>query len=62
MSEDHGKGTYGLGGGSYGLIGIGVGLASSHLGGSVFMSMVSGLFWPASLGYWLLQALRSLAA
>lgn len=54
----NGKGTVGLGGGSYGLIGIGVGLAAASWGTSIFMSIVSGLFWPVPLGYWLIQALH----
>ena len=62
MSKDGGKTTLSLGGGSYGLIGIGVGLATSHLGTGLFMSIVSGMFWPATVGYWLLKALHGWGA
>lgn len=61
MRDEHGRSTYGVGGGSYGLIGIGIGLSASHLGASIFISILSGLFWPATLGYWLLQALHTWA-
>lgn len=47
-----------LGGGSYGLIGIGVGLAVSSWGASWFWAALSGLFWPVTLGYWFTQALH----
>jgi len=47
-----------LGGGSYVLIGIGVGLAAASWGTSIFWSVVAGLFWPATLAYWLMQALH----
>lgn len=59
MNED--KSTLSVGGGSYGLLGIGIGLAVSHWGTSIFVSIVSGLFWPATLGYWLIKALHSWA-
>ncbi|MFW6104804.1 MAG: hypothetical protein ACOC6I_03080 [Candidatus Bipolaricaulota bacterium] len=62
MSDDDSGTTLQLGGGTYGLIGIGVGLAASHLGSSIFMSIVWGVFWPVPLGYWLIQALHSVAA
>lgn len=62
MLDSSTKGTVQLGGGTYGLIGIGVGLAASHLGFSIFMSMVWGIFWPVPLGYWLIKALHSVAA
>jgi len=61
MSEEDSKTTLSLGGGSYGLIGIGVGLSVAHLGTSIFMSIVSGMFWPATLGYWVLKALHNWA-
>lgn len=61
MSGDENKTTFQLGGGTYGLFGIGIGLAASHLGFSVFMSIVYGVFWPVPLGYWLLKALHSVA-
>ena len=61
MSEDKQNSTFQLGGGTYGLLGIGVGLAASHLGFSTFMSIVYGIFWPVPLGYWLIKALHSVA-
>ncbi len=62
MADESGSGTVQLGGGTYGLIGIGVGLAASHLGFSILMSMVWGVFWPVPLGYWLIKALHSVGA
>ncbi len=59
MSDDEKSNTFQLGGGTYGLIGIGVGLAASHIGSSIFMSIVWGVFWPVPLGYWLIKALHS---
>ncbi|MFB6290269.1 MAG: hypothetical protein ABEJ25_00855 [Candidatus Bipolaricaulia bacterium] len=61
MTEEKGKTTVQLGGGSYGLIGIGIGLAASHLGYSIFTSIIWGIFWPVPFGYWLLKALHSVA-
>ena len=61
MSDDENKTTFQLGGGTYGLFGIGIGLAASHLGFSIFTSIVYGVFWPVPLGYWLLKALHSVA-
>jgi len=61
MSGEKSSGTLELGGGSYGLLGIGVGLAASHIGQSVFMSVIWGVFWPAPLAYWLIKALHSVA-
>ncbi len=61
MSEDGRKGTVELGGGTYGMIGIGVGLAASHIGSSIFMSIIWGIFWPVPLGFWLIKALHSVA-
>lgn len=50
-----------LGGGSYALVGIGVGLAVASWGTSFFWSAVAGLFWPVTLAYWLTQALHKFA-
>jgi len=60
-SKSNVNATFSLGGGGYGLMGIGVGLAVSSWGGSFWWAALSGLFWPATLGYWLAQALRHLA-
>jgi len=48
-------------GGSYGLFGIGVGLAVASWGTSVGWSILSGLFWPVTLAYWLIRALHKAA-
>ncbi len=61
MSDSGSKSTFELGGGTYGLIGIGVGLAASHLGHGIFMSILWGIFWPVPVGYWLIKALQSVA-
>ena len=61
MSDAKSSGMLELGGGSYGLLGIGIGLAASHIGQSVFASAIWGIFWPAPLGYWLIKALHSVA-
>ena len=61
MSNDKNKGAFQLGGGTYGLLGIGVGLAASHIGLSVIMSIIWGVFWPVPLSYWLLKALHGVA-
>ena len=53
--------TLSIGGGSYILIAIGVGMAVSSWGTSLIMSIVQGLFWPATLAYWLTQMLHRLA-
>ncbi len=50
-----------LGGGSYGLFGIGVGLAVASWGTSVGLAILSGLFWPVTLAYWLTLALHKAA-
>lgn len=61
MLTDNNESTFQLGGGTYGLLGIGIGLAASHLGFSIFTSIVWGVFWPVPLGYWLIKALYSVA-
>ena len=53
--------TISLGGGTYLLIALGVGLAVSSWGGSWWWSFLTGLFWPATLGYWVVQALHHFA-
>jgi hypothetical protein len=50
-----------VGGGTYALIALGVGLAVHSWGASTWWSIVTGLFWPATLGYWLAQVLHKLA-
>ena len=62
MSDSKSANSKQLGGGTYGLLGIGIGLAASHLGQSIFMSIVWGIFWPVPLGYWLIKALHSVGA
>ena len=54
----HRQTTLTLSGGSYALIGIGAGLATASWGTSVLWSAIAGLFWPASIAYWLTQALH----
>ncbi|MFP3953467.1 MAG: hypothetical protein ACOC88_02490 [Candidatus Bipolaricaulota bacterium] len=61
MSDEDSKASLQFGGGTYGLFGIGVGLAASHLGFSIFTSIVWGVFWPVPLGYWLVKALHGVA-
>ncbi|MBI1729843.1 hypothetical protein HY229_03500 [Candidatus Acetothermia bacterium] len=51
-----------LGGSSYGLVGIGVGLAVSSWGTPFFESAISGLCWPATLAYWLVRLLHHAAS
>jgi hypothetical protein len=53
--------TLGISGGSYVLVAVGVGLAAHTWGVTFFGAVIRGLFWPATLGYWLAQALRALA-
>ena len=53
--------TISLGGGTYLLIALGVGLAVSSWGGGWWWSTVTGLFWPATLGYWVVHALHHFA-
>ncbi len=47
-------------GGTYALVGVGVGvaIASSQ---TVFAAIVQGLFWPATVGYWVIRALQQTA-
>ena len=50
----------GIGGGTYVLVGIGVGLSSAAWEPFI-MTIISGLFWPATLGYWAIRALQHFA-
>ena len=50
----------GIGGGTYVLVGIGVGIASAAWE-SLVMTVISGVFWPATLGYWAVRALQQFA-
>jgi hypothetical protein len=50
-----------IGGGTYLLMALGVGLSVSNWGGEWWWALLSGLFWPTTLGYWLAQALHTLA-
>ncbi len=52
--------TTGIGGGTYLLVGIGVGIASAAWE-SVVVAVISGAFWPATLGYWAIRAVRQFA-
>ncbi len=54
--------TFSIGGGTYALIGVGVGLAAASWGTPLIWAILSGLFWPAALAYWLMQAIHKLAA
>jgi hypothetical protein len=58
---DNGSMKFTLGGGSYILIAIGTGLAISSWGTGVLGSIAAGLFWPATVSYWLLQVLHGFA-
>ena len=53
--------TTSVGGGTYVLIGIGVGIASGA-SASLPMAFIFGAFWPATLGYWAMRALQQYAA
>jgi hypothetical protein len=53
--------TLGIGGGSYGLVALGVGLAAHTWGTTFIGAVIRGIFWPATVGYWLAQALRALS-
>ena len=53
--------TTGIGGGTYLLVGIGVGIASAAWESAV-VAIISGAFWPATLGYWAMRALQQYAA
>lgn len=43
------------------LIAIGVGLAAPSMGATYLMAAVHGIFWPATVAYWLLRVLHQLA-
>ena len=49
-----------ISGGTYALVGVGVGFA---VGASqtVIAAIVQGLFWPATVGYWVIRALQQTA-
>ena len=47
--------TTSVSGGTYVLIGIGVGIASGA-SASLPMAFIFGAFWPATLGYWAMHA------
>ena len=53
--------TTSVSGGTYLLVGIGVGIASAATA-SLPMAFISGAFWPATLGYWAVRALQQYAA
>ncbi len=52
--------TTSVSGGTYLLVGIGVGIASAATA-SLPMAFISGAFWPATLGYWAIRALQQYA-
>jgi len=62
VQQNVGRTTLSLGGGTYGLIGIGVGLAASSWGTSIILAIFSGLFWPVTVSYWLVRMLHKLAS
>ncbi|MDE0025317.1 MAG: hypothetical protein OXP69_12985 [Spirochaetaceae bacterium] len=53
--------TTSVSGGTYILVGIGVGIAAAATA-SLPMAIISGAFWPATLGYWAVRALQQYAA
>ena len=59
-SDGNRRVTTGIGGGTYLLVGTGVGIASAAWE-SVVVAIISGAFWPATLGYWAIRALRHFA-
>jgi sterol desaturase/sphingolipid hydroxylase (fatty acid hydroxylase superfamily) len=54
--------TISLGGGTYMLVALGVGLAVSSWGGVWWWAILLGIFWPVTLAYWLARALHAIAA
>ena len=46
-----------ISGGTYALVGIGVGVAIGA-SQSLLAAIVQGLFWPATVGYWVIRALQ----
>lgn len=45
----------------YGFSGVGAGLALASFGSPWWLSALGGLAWPATLLYWIIQALRHAA-
>ncbi len=60
MSNGNRRVTASVSGGTYVLVGIGVAIASGGWA-SLPMAFISGAFWPATLGYWLIRALQQYA-